>query len=212
MKNNRIYKIDKNGKKRRVFWVYGLKVNFKGKNNTIIIHEPCVRFRKTTIDCQNGSTVIFKSSHTKLKQMTIAVSDGNYLEIGHNLLPNTNCKIRVYRESGLKVKIGDNCMMGPNVEIAASDAHCIYDMETKKVLNKGKDITIGNHVWMTTNVAVLKGVTIADNCIIATNSVVTKDCLKENCIYAGTPAKLIKENINWYYHFPKDGEYVENVQ
>ena len=169
MKNNRIYKIDKNGKKRRVFWVYGLKVKFKGKNNTIIIHEPNVRFRKTMIDCRDGSTIVFKSSQTKLKQMAIMVSNGNNLEIGHNLLPNTNCKIRVYRESGLNVKIGDNCMMGPNVEIAASDAHCIYDMETKKVLNKGKDIAIGNHVWMTTNVAVLKGTTIADNCIIGIN-------------------------------------------
>ena len=212
MKNNRIYKIDKNGNKRRVFWVYGLKVNFKGKNNTIIIHEPCVRFRKTTIDCFGGSTIVFKSSKTKLKHMLIGVTNGNKLEIGHNLLPNVNCKIRVYRESGLNVKIGDDCMMGPNVDIAASDAHCIYDMNTKKVLNKGKDIIIGNHVWLTSNVTVLKGTTIADNCIIGINSVVSKDCEKENGLYVGSPAKLIKENVNWYYHFPQNGEYIEDAQ
>jgi len=212
MKNNRIYKIDKNGKKRRVFWVYGLKVNFKGKNNTIIIHEPCVRFRKTVIDCADGSTITFKSSTDKLKQMLIGVTNGNKLEIGHNLLPNTNCKIRVYRESGLSVKIGDYCMMGPNVDIAASDAHCIYDVNSKKVLNKGKNIIIGNHVWLTSDVKVLKGVTIADNCIIGANSIVSKDCTQEYGLYAGSPAKLIRENVNWHYHFPKNGDYFEDVQ
>lgn len=210
MNNNRIYKIDKNGKKRRVFWIYGLRVKFKGKNNTIILHEPCVRFRNSRIDCSGGSTIVFKSSKTKLREMLIGVDCGNHLEIGHNLLPNTNCIIRVYRESGLTVKIGDNCMMGPNVEIAASDAHCIYSTDTKKPLNRGKDITIGNHVWMTTNVKVLKGTRIADNCIIGINSVVTKDCLQENGLYIGSPAKLIKENVNWDYEFP-EGEVVTNV-
>lgn len=210
MNNNRIYKIDKNGKKRRVFWIYGLKINFKGKNNTIIFHEPCVRFRNSEIDCSDGSTIIFKSSKTKLREMLIGVACGNKLEIGHNLLPNTNCVIRVYRESGLSVKIGDNCMMGPNVEVAASDAHCIYDTITGKPINRGKDIVIGDHVWMTTNVKVLKGTTIADNCIIGINSVVTKDCLQENGLYIGSPAKLIKENVNWDYEFPK-GDIVKDV-
>ncbi len=207
MNNNRIYKIDKNGKKRRVFWVYGLRVVFKGKNNTIILHEPCVRFRNSVIACADGSTVEFKSSRTKLKEMNIGVTLGNRLEIGHNLLPNRNCKINVYREPNLSVKIGDDCMMGPNVEVAASDAHCIYDINTNKILNRGKDVVIGNHVWLTTDVKVLKGVTIADNCIIGVNSVVTQDCLEENGLYAGTPAKLIKQGVNWDYHFPKEGDF-----
>ena len=210
MKNNRIYKIDKNGKKRRVFWIYGLKINFKGKNNIIIIHEPCVRFRNSTINCYDGSTITFKASKTKIKRMEINVTNGNFLEIGHNLLPNFNCKINAYREPGLNIKIGDNCMMGPNVEISASDAHCIYDTETQKPINYGKNITIGDHVWMTTNVTVLKGVTIANNCIIGINSIVTKDCTQEKGLYIGSPAKLIKENVNWDYDFPK-GEVVTNV-
>lgn len=203
MRNNRIYKVDKNGKKRRVFWIFGLKIIFKGSNNSIIIHEPNVRFRNSVIKCYDNSTIIFKSSRTKLKKMEINVTNGNKLEIGHNLLPNFNCKINVYREPGLSVRIGDNCMMGPNVEISASDAHCIYQTTDGKVLNRGKDITIGNHCWFTTNVSVFKGVTIADDCIIGASSNVTKDCLTPNGLYVGTPAKLIKENVNWDYDFPE---------
>ena len=40
-------------------------------------------------------------------------------------------------------------------------------------------------------------------CQIGINSVVTKDCLQENGLYIGSPAKLIKENVNWDYEFPK---------
>lgn len=207
--NNKIYKIDKNGKKRRVFWINGLKITWLGSNSTVILHEPCVRFRNSRLIMGNNSTAIFKRSRTKLKKMEMHVwSDGGSLEIGENLLPNCNCRINVYREPNLHVKIGDNCMMGPNVEISASDAHCIYQTTNGQILNRGKDITIGNHCWFTTNVSVFKGVTIADNCIFGAGSNVTKDCLTPNGLYVGSPAKLIKENVNWDYDFPKGEHHV----
>lgn len=205
MFGNRIYKIDKNGKKRRVFWIRGLRVRFHGKNAQIIIHEPNVRFRKSFIELDDDAKVIFKSSRTKLREMYIsAMSKGGTIEIGHNLLPNTNCRILNYREPNLKIKIGDNCMMGPNVIVQSSDAHPIIDIETGKAINKGADVIIGDHVWMTTDVMVMKGVTIAPDCIIGARSIVSKDCLEPNSIYAGTPAKLIKSGYNWQHEFPQE--------
>ncbi|MDR1847439.1 MAG: acyltransferase, partial [Bacteroidales bacterium] len=44
---------------------------------------------------------------------------------------------------------------------------------------------------------ILKGVTIGDGAIIAAGSIVTKD-VPPQCIVAGVPAKVIKENIKWY--------------
>ena len=86
-------------------------------------------------------------------------------------------------------------MMGPNVIISASDAHCIYQTTDGRVLNRGKDVIIGNHCWFTSNIFVFKGVTIADNCIFGAGANVTKDCLTKNALYVGTPAKMIKENV-----------------
>ena len=147
-KNNRIYKIDKNGKKRRVFWIRGLNVIWYGSNATIILYEPCVRFRGSTISMGENSTAIFKRSRTKLKKMDLYVnSENGSLEIGENLLPNFHCRINVYREPNLHVKIGDNCMMGPNVEISASDAHCIYQTTDGKVINKGKELGVEVDVY-----------------------------------------------------------------
>lgn len=59
-----------------------------------------------------------------------------------------------------------------------------------------KPIVINNHVWIGENSVILKGVTIGEGAVIAASSVVTKD-IPPHCIAAGSPAKVIKENIDW---------------
>lgn len=207
MRGNRIYKVDKNGKKRRVFWIYGLKVKFRGKNSTVILHEPCVRFRNCVAVLGDNCRIEFQSSRTKLKRMELTAHPLNCsIDIGHELLPGFDTCIRANREPDLHIKLGDNCLFGPGSKIVASDGHCIYDINSGEVLNRSKDIEIGNHVWMTTGITIFKGVKIADNTVIASNSIVTKSCLTPNAIYGGTPAKLLKENINWDYDYPPPGE------
>ena len=53
-------------------------------------------------------------------------------------------------------------------------------------------VTIGDRVWITWGVVILKGVTIGDGSTITPNSVIVKD-VPPNCVYGGNPAKLIKE-------------------
>ena len=55
-------------------------------------------------------------------------------------------------------------------------------------------IIIGTNCWIGTNVRICKGVTIGDNSVIAACSVVTKS-IPANCIAAGNPAKIVKQNI-----------------
>ena len=45
-------------------------------------------------------------------------------------------------------------------------------------------------------VTILKGVVIGDNAVIAAGSVVTKD-VPAGCIAAGSPARVVRKNINW---------------
>jgi acetyltransferase-like isoleucine patch superfamily enzyme len=47
-------------------------------------------------------------------------------------------------------------------------------------------------VWIGANAIILCGVTVGEGCIIASGSVVTKDCYP-NGMYAGVPAKRIKD-------------------
>ena len=198
-KGNKIYKVNKNGKKRRVFFVPGLRIIFEGKNSVITIHEPCLRFRHCKIICGNNCQI--KIGHSKKKSakylLIYALADNSICEIGNNFSVTKDCKILLHREPNLSVKIGEDCMFGTGVHLRTSDAHSILNNQTGETINYGGSIELGNHVWCAVNTTVLKNVKIADNCVIATGSIVTKSCTEPNSIYGGAPAKLIKQNINW---------------
>lgn len=54
--------------------------------------------------------------------------------------------------------------------------------------------TIGDNVFLGLGSKVFGGITIGSNVIVAPNAVVTKD-VPDNCVVAGVPAKVIKENV-----------------
>ncbi len=55
-------------------------------------------------------------------------------------------------------------------------------------------ITLGKNVWLPWRVFIMPGVEIGDNVVVGANSLINKS-LPENCLAAGTPAKIIKENF-----------------
>lgn len=55
-------------------------------------------------------------------------------------------------------------------------------------------ITLGNNVWIPWDVFILPGVSIGDNVVIGAGSIINKD-VPPNCIAAGNPAKVVKENF-----------------
>ena len=72
-------------------------------------------------------------------------------------------------------------------------------MDTKKITNKDIGIVIGNHVWIARRSMILKGVTIPDNSIISSYTLVNKRFVEQNTIIAGIPAKVVKRQINWNF-------------
>lgn len=195
-RNNRIYKIDKNGNKKRIFFVLGLKITFKGKNSTVTIHEPFAKFRNCSIICGDNCEISIKNSKYKIRQLKILAKTNNAkCNIGEDFSLHNICLISL-SESNTKLTIGDDCMFGQRILLRTTDAHIILD-KNNQIINNGKDINIGNHVWVTNDTKILKGVNIADNCVIGTGSLVAKTCDKPNSIYAGIPAKIVKSEIHW---------------
>ena len=203
-KGNKIYKIDKNGRKRRIYWVKGLNIKFKGRNSTVILHEPIPRMKKCKIVCGNNNIIEIDKSNHKVKRLLIwCQGDNNTCKIGENFSCTDLCNIMLQAEANISVEVGDDCMFATNVRLRTTDAHTIYNVENDEIQNFGKSINIGNHCWLALDSTVLKGVTIADNCVIGANSLVTKDCTAPNSIYAGLPAKMIRTGINWKREVPR---------
>lgn len=74
---------------------------------------------------------------------------------------NYNCTIL----DVAKVTIGDNCFMAPNVEIYTA-GHPIYPDVRSALWEYGKEVTIGDNVWIGGNTVICPGVHIGSNAII----------------------------------------------
>lgn len=86
-----------------------------------------------------------------------------------------------------KVKIGKHCSLSFNNSIITS-SHDYTDFSTVIA----KPVTIGDYVWITSNVTILPGVTIGSHTVIGAGSVVTHD-IPSGVFAAGNPCKVIKK-------------------
>jgi acetyltransferase-like isoleucine patch superfamily enzyme len=104
----------------------------------------------------------------------------------------TGISARAYLAGQGGITIGEDVIMGPNVQIF-SENHNFSDLsQTIKAQGVTKQaVIIGNNCWIGAGVIILCGTTIGDGCVIAAGSVVNKS-MPANSIVAGVPAKVIK--------------------
>lgn len=112
---------------------------------------------------------------------------GFHIEVGRNFFANFNCTI----VDVCKVIIGDNCMFAPNVSIYTG-GHPIHPMTRNSGYNYGKNVIIGDNVWIGGNTVVLPGVTIGNNVVIGAGSVITKN-IPDWSVAVGNPCHVIKQ-------------------
>lgn len=112
---------------------------------------------------------------------------GVNISIGDNFYTNRNCTIL----DGAKVTFGDNVFIAPNC-VFSTAGHPLDVEQRNAGLEIALPITVGNNVWIGTNVSVLPGVTIGDNSVIGAGSVVNRS-IPANVIAAGNPCKVIRE-------------------
>lgn len=98
-----------------------------------------------------------------------------------------------------KITIGDNCLFASRIYISDHNhgdttAEMLKITPVKRPIMSKGEIVIHENVWVGEGAAILGGVTIGKNSIIATNAVVNKD-VPENSVVAGVPAKVIKTII-----------------
>ena len=112
---------------------------------------------------------------------------GSHIEVGKNFFANYNCTLL----DVAKIKIGDNCQMAPNVAIYTA-GHPIHPVSRNSAYEYGKEVTIGDNVWLGGNTVVCPSVHIGNNVVIGAGSVVTRD-IPDWSIAAGNPCKVIRK-------------------
>lgn len=100
-----------------------------------------------------------------------------------------------------RVKIGEGCAIGWDVQICDSDFHAHGTVDMRDDLPPAEffraPVEIGHHVWVGSGVKIFKGVQIAEDCIIAGGSVVTRSVEEPGSLIAGNPARVVKSGVEW---------------
>lgn len=114
------------------------------------------------------------------------------IEIGINFVIHGSCKnILIDLTRPTLISIGDNVQINRNFTLLTHDyTTSVFINLYDEFISSSGSIKIGNNVSFAMNCAVLKGVTIGDNCFIGYGSVVTKD-IPSNSVAVGSPAKVI---------------------
>jgi acetyltransferase-like isoleucine patch superfamily enzyme len=141
--------------------------------------------------------------------VTLEIGKGAVLRLGRWSWIGHGCKIRVHEGRcaiGAKtvlgqectisafqhVSIGRECILADRVMLIDFD-HGVVEVD-RPIRAQGiykRDVRVGHNVWVGYGACFLRGATVGDNCVVGTNSVVTKD-VPANAVIAGAPAQLLR--------------------
>ncbi|HCY41218.1 MAG TPA: acetyltransferase [Prolixibacteraceae bacterium] len=113
------------------------------------------------------------------------INYGKHTKIGKNVFINFDC---VFLDLG-GITIEDNVLIAPKVSLL-SEGHPTSIEDRHSLIPKL--IHIKKNAWIGSNATILQGVTIGENAVVASGSVVSKD-VPDNTIVGGIPAKIIKK-------------------
>ncbi|MBR1554985.1 MAG: sugar O-acetyltransferase [Oscillospiraceae bacterium] len=109
------------------------------------------------------------------------ISIGNYFRAGFDC---------ILLDAG-GIEIGNHVLFGPRVSIYTCN-HATDVWERSNGACYARPVRIGNHVWIGGSVNINYGVTIGDNTIIGSGSVVTRN-IPSGVVAAGVPCRIIRE-------------------
>jgi acetyltransferase-like isoleucine patch superfamily enzyme len=110
------------------------------------------------------------------------------VSLGAKSVMGQECTISAYQH----VSIGRECVIADRVMLIDFD-HGSVEVE-RPIRLQGiykRDVHIGHNVWIGYGACILRGVTVGDNAIIGTSSVVTKD-VEPNAVVGGVPARVLR--------------------
>jgi len=117
----------------------------------------------------------------------IRVHEGE-VSIGAKTVIGQECTISAYQH----VSIGRECIIADRVMLIDFD-HGVTEVE-RPIRSQGiymRDVRVGHNVWMGYGACVLRGVSIGENSVVGTSSVVTRE-VPANAVVAGAPARVVR--------------------
>lgn len=174
----------------------GIKVNvnpeFGGENSKIIVGARN-RFFSCSITLTKNNIIDIAPSRWKIRKLDLLCEVGSNLIVAQDFSSHS---VSMDIQEGKSIRIGKDCQFSSGIKLRTGDGHPIFTSDNV-VINRGKDIIVGDHVWVGQDVTLLKGAIIPDGSVVGIGSMVTKAFATDNVVIVGNPARIVKENIHW---------------
>ncbi|KUL21238.1 acyltransferase [Streptomyces regalis] len=108
------------------------------------------------------------------------------------LTAGSDCTVNPYATVRGRVVLGNGVRIGAHSSLLGFNHGFAADRPVHRQPLTSKGITVGNDVWIGSNVVVLDGVTIGDHCVVGAGAVVTKD-VPPWTVTAGNPARPVRD-------------------
>ncbi len=160
-----------------------------------------------SINCEKVTIGKFATigNNVKIQCKELEIGDNlfmaNGVEIGRGGCTGHNSTVKIGNNVGIfentiinpseSVEIGDNCGIGADVMIWT---HGAWLDITQGFPSDFGPVKIGKNVWLPARSIVLPNVTIGNDVVIGINSIINRS-LPDGCFAAGSPCKVIKENV-----------------
>jgi acetyltransferase-like isoleucine patch superfamily enzyme len=165
----------------RLAW---LKLRFRGRLKTDGIAFVCP---KVTLEIGKNATLHLGRWSWIGHGTKIRAHEGE-VRIGAKSVLGQECTISSFQH----VSIGRECIVADRVMLIDFD-HGMVEVE-RPIRHQGiykRDVRIGHNVWIGYGASFLRGVTVGDNAVVGTYTVVNKD-VPANAVVAGVPVRLLR--------------------
>jgi acetyltransferase-like isoleucine patch superfamily enzyme len=131
-------------------------------------------------------------NHVSIAKDSILFCTGIIAQKGTGIIigNRTGISARAYLAGQGGITIGDDVIMGPNVQIFSENhAYTNLNILIKQQGVIKQAVKIGNNCWIGGGATILAGVTLGDGCVVAAGSVVTKS-FPENTVIGGISCRI----------------------
>ena len=170
------------------------EIVFQGTGNVLFV-EDGTKIDKSRIFFQSSNCVVYLSRSSDILYLSLAVGQNSTVFIGRNCYFNGSINILATEWQNIILGCGSAFSFG--IWIRTADAHLIYDIKSGKRINHSRSILIGDHVWVGQDSLILKGTQIGSGSIIGGDSTISGKRIPSNTLFAGSPAKLIRNGVLW---------------
>lgn len=128
-----------------------------------------ITIKKIILKVKYKNKIIIGKKAYWRSNLNIRIEKNGKLILGNSCFFNNNCSITCQNY----IKIGRNTIIGEDVKIY--DHNHIFN-KRQTIANQGFNtdkVIVGNNCWIGSNVILLKGTVIGDNCVVAAGSIIS---------------------------------------